>query len=365
MKVSWGLGLLFTISLLVFPAYAYPYWVKPGVYVKYAALSYEPYVQYMESQGVKERPMTMILFYNHSGALFNIHATGDVFLTFKIERDNGTHFEVAFRLTAHNVTVDVVLENGTDLPTFWNESEVVSFSAREAWWPGGVEYKIVLKSLEITGSYYIRKRDGVVIGRDGRTYGHTFLWYDPTENLEGSPYVNLTPVAPPFYLNGTIGIDKELVTYYGTFGPPIGRIVLVQRNPGPIQVCFSAGNRRVCPFGTGGHEIVGGFTYDPDSGITLAGDMLVPPTDIRATGVVYALFSDLKGCYFNEVKEDYSVYPVLQLYDTNAEFQVGEEVPFSRPGTKLKYVFYGSLVLFGLAVVLNLWRVRRHEDKRT
>ncbi len=100
--------IIFSVPVFMPQVLATPYWVKPGVYVKYAALSYEPYVQYMESQGVKERPMTMILFYNHSGALFNIHATGDVFLTFKIERDNGTHFEVAFRLTAHNVTVDAV-----------------------------------------------------------------------------------------------------------------------------------------------------------------------------------------------------------------------------------------------------------------
>ncbi|NJE31269.1 hypothetical protein E3E38_09475 [Thermococcus sp. 18S1] len=340
-------------------ALAAPYWAKPGVYVEYAALTYEPYVQYKESLGVKERPMTMILFYNHSGALFNIHATGDVFLAFRIDSDNGTHLEVAFRLTAHNVTVDVILENGTDLPAFWDESEVVSFSTRRAGWSGVVEYKIAMKSLEITGSYHIRKRDGAVIGLDGRTYGHTFLWYDPTEDIGDIPYVNLTPVAPSLYLNGTVGIDKKLVTYHDTFGPPIGRVVLVQRNPGPIQVCFFAGDRKVCPFGTGGDEIVGGFTYDPASGITLAGDMLIPPADIRTAGIVYALFSDLKGCYLNEVKADYSVYPVLQLYDTNADLGTVEEVQFNRERTPWEYAFYVLLVILGIALMNAFMGVHR------
>ncbi|WP_157727117.1 hypothetical protein [Thermococcus siculi] len=303
--------------------------------------------------------MTMILFYNYSGIPFNIHATGDVFLIFRIEHDNGTHLGIAFRLTAYNATVDVIMENGTGLPAFWNESEVVSFKANKTWWLGGVEYKIILKSLEIRGSYYIRKRDGMVIGRDGRTYGHTFLWYDPTENIDDAPYVNLTPVAPPLYLNGTLGIDKKLVTYYGAFGPPIGRVVLAQRDPGPIRVCFSAGNRRECPFGTGGSEIIGGFTYDPASGIILAGDMLIPPADIRTADIIYALFSDLKGCYFNEVNADYSVYPVLQLYDTNADFEAVEEVSFPRQEVPSEYAYYTSIGLLVLVSVIAVARRRR------
>ncbi|WP_258084311.1 hypothetical protein [Thermococcus thermotolerans] len=349
--IQWfGVLLASMLFLMTVPhVLSIPYWVKPGVYVKYAALRYEPYVQYKESLGVKKPPMTMILFYNRSGVLFNIHATGDVFLTFGIERDNGTHLEVAFRLTAYNVTVDVVQKNSTKLPVFWNESQIVSSNISKTKWPGLVEYKIHMKSLKIAGSYSIRKNDGMVIGPNGKHYGHTFLWYDPNENFgSNTPYVNLTPVASPLYLNGTIGLDKKLVTHYGTFGPPIGRVVLVQKNPSPIKVCFSVGTHKECPFGTGDNEIIGGITYDPASGITIAGDLLIPPADVRAIGIVYALFSDLKGAYFNEVKADYSMYPVLQIYDTNAEFQKAQEVPFSKAKTPWKYVFYIALTVLGI-----------------
>ncbi len=109
--------------------------------------------------------------------------------------------------------------------------------------------------LNISGEYW--KRDGMVIDRMGHVYDHTFLWYDPTENISSNePYINLSPITTSFYLNGTKGIDRDINTYYGTFGPPIGEVILVQKHPRPIRACFSLERYRDCPFGTGGGRIV-------------------------------------------------------------------------------------------------------------
>ncbi|WP_010478688.1 hypothetical protein [Thermococcus zilligii] len=343
---------------------AAPYWVKPGVYVRYAAVRYEPYLEYEKSIGTYLDPIyTMMLFYEYNGVTYQIHAKNTSFVEFKVLADNGTHLRMASRVITYNVTCTAMIKKGLDLPVFWDSSWVIRFSRGHS----GVEgfedydyYKVILRNLTISGRYWIRKSDGMVIGDDGKVYGHTFLWYDPTENLSNdTPYLNLSPIFPPQYFEGISGKDEQMKTHYGTFGPPLGYVDLYSKHPTPIKVCIvNDTEKEYCPFVAPNPFRGGGFVYDPSTGITIAGDFWLFPADLRPMGVIFAHFSDQKGLYDNTVKKSYQYFPVLQLYDTNAEFRGAETVPFSKPKTPAEYVFYGSLILVGLVIVLNAGGMR-------
>ena len=351
--------MIFLLVTLTLPlSSATPYWAKPGVYIEYAALRYEPYIQHQASAGTSpELVRTAFLTYLHNGTLYRIYAYNDTHIRFRILDEKDGYLTVGVRIEMKNVTVKVSVPSGENLSPIWEQSEVIKVEAPHT--PTGSkvrEYKVHLRSLSIVGVYRIRESDGAVFSVNGTYYGHTFLWIDPDATpKENGTFVVIPSLNWTMKVKGVSSRDEATKTYYGEFGPPVSTLSLI----GPPLVMEG-----VVEFTT---ETWGYIRYDPATGMVLSPttlSVLISP-DLSAVGIPFAAFTDERVAYDYEVNRNYVWAGLLPLYDTNAEFQVGEEVPFSRPGTKLKYVFYGSLALFGLAVVLNLWRVRRYEDKRT
>ena len=342
------LAVLMFILPLLFPlASATPYWVKPGVYIEYAAVRYEPYIQHQASAGTSpELGRTAFLTYLHNGNLYRIYAYNDTYVRFRILDEKDGYLTVGVRIEMKNVTVKVSVPSGENLSPIWEQSEVIKVEALHT--PTGSkvrEYKVHLRSLSIVGVYRIRESDGAVFSMNGTYYGHTFLWVEPDK----PPKENETFVVLPA-LNWTMRIkkvsskDEATKTYHREFGPPVGTLSLV----GPPLVI-----KGVVEFTS---KTWGGVRYDPSTGIVLSPttlSVLISP-DLSAVGILFATFNDERVAYDYEVKRDYSWAGLLLLYDTNAEFQQARKVPFPKPRTGFEFVFYGSLALLGLVVVTGL-----------
>jgi len=342
--------LLGGVLSLFSPVQAAPYWVKPGVYIEYVVTRYDPYIQYQASAGTSpELVRTAFLTYLHNGNLYRIYAYNDTHIRFRILDEKDGYLTVGVCIEMKNVTVKVSVPKGKNLSPIWERSEVIKVEALHTPMSSEVrEYEVHLRSLSILGVYRIRESDGGVFSVNGTYYGHTFLWIGP----DNPPKENETFVVLPT-LNWTMkvkkvsSVDEAKKTYYGEFGPPVSTLSLV----GPPLVING-----VVEFTT---ETWGFIRYDPATGMVLSPttlSVLISP-DLSAVGIPFAAFTDERVAYDYEVNRNYVWAGLLPLYDTNAEFQRVEKVLFPKPKTKLKYVFYGSLVVFGLVAIVRFGKM--------
>ncbi|WP_054840420.1 hypothetical protein [Thermococcus sp. JCM 11816] len=101
-----NLKLLFILLIVLigsYPVEATPYWVKPGVYVKYAALRHEKIAQKYKSGNVFLSTGDVILETN--GTYIQMSARGDTYLTFTIMGDEGDYLLMNLSLEMFNVTI--------------------------------------------------------------------------------------------------------------------------------------------------------------------------------------------------------------------------------------------------------------------
>ena len=199
-------AVLAVLILLELPVtVATPYWVRPGVYIEYAALRYEPYIQYQASAGTSpELVRTASLAYLHNGTLYRIYAYNDTHIRFRILDEKDGYLTVGVRIEMKNATVTVSVPIGESLSPIWEQSEVIKVEALHTPTVSKVrEYEVHLRSLSIVGVYRIRESDGAVFSTNGTYYGHTFLWIDPDK----PPTENETFVVLPS-LNWTMKVKK-------------------------------------------------------------------------------------------------------------------------------------------------------------
>ncbi len=354
MKLNGAKFIVLAIMLLMITSLPFssarPYWVKPGVYVEYAAMRYDPYIQYQLSQGYSTEQRTAFLVYLSHNASYRIYAYNDTYLKFTILEEIDGYLTVGVRIDMSNVTVKVTVPTGENLSPIWEQNEVIKVETIPT--PGNsgtLEYKVYLSSLRIKGVYRIRESDGAVFSLDGTHYGHTFLWIDTDPGL--APQENKTFVVFPT-LNWTMKVervsvrDKPSKTYYGKFGPPVATLSLLGS---PLVM------EGLVEFTT---QTPGGLRYDPATGMVLSPttlSILISP-DLAAIGIPFASFMDERVAYEQMVKGNPMWAGLLPLYDTNAEFQRAEEVPFSKAKTPWKYAFWGSLVLLGSIMTAKGWR---------
>ncbi|WP_054840423.1 hypothetical protein [Thermococcus sp. JCM 11816] len=211
----------------------------------------------------------------------------------------------------------------------------------------GKEGKVGIPYYVISGLYLIRKNDSSVFDLNGTFYGHTILWVDPGGD---SPRENQTFMILPgannwkAHVKSLGSMDVRLNTYFGPFGPPVSTIRLVGGDP---QL-------------PGGVEMTPAFrtsiVYDPSTGLVFVPPSTLPVAmfpDLAAIGIHFALFTDQKGMYTREHDKATNWPSGILLYDTNAQFQEVETVPFSEAGTPTKYVFYASLLLLEQSLELK------------
>ncbi|AIU70727.1 hypothetical protein TEU_10495 [Thermococcus eurythermalis] len=341
--------LMFLLALPTQLAVATPYWAKPGVYVEYAAMRYDPYIQYQLSQGYSTEQRTAFLVYLSHNASYKIYAYNDTYLKFTILEETDGYLTVGVRIDMSNVTVKVTVPAGENLSPIWEQNEVIKVETIPT--PGNFgtrEYKVYLRSLGIEGVYRIRESDGTVFSLNGTRYGHTFLWIDTDPGLV--PQENETFVVFPT-LNWTMKVEKVSVrdkpkkTYYGEFGPPTAMLSLLGS---PLVM------EGLVEFTT---QTPGDLCYDPTTGVVLSLttiSILISP-DLAAIGIPFASFMDERVAYDQMVEKDLSWAGLLPLYNTNAEFQKVQKIPFSRVQTPLRYTFWVSLVLLGSIVAVRGW----------
>ncbi|WP_297068943.1 hypothetical protein [Thermococcus sp.] len=345
-------ALIFTVwmlALLLSPAvHAAPYWVKPGVHVTYIAKRDDSYIQQQIDKGSSpEAIRTAGIVYFRNDTYYTINAYNTSTLGFEIASIKNGYATVDVVLDLKNVTVNFEVPKGSKASAFWDNDSVLNFTCRKPL--SGTKLVCIyhLKELSFQGRYKIRLDDGGVFSVNGTYYGHTFLWIDPG----ATPKENETFVVLPA-LNWTMEVkrvssrDEAQKTYYGEFGPPVATLSLI----GPPLVI-----KGVVEFTT---SIWGSIRYDPATGIVLSPttlSVLISP-DLSAVGIPFAAFTDERVAYDYEVNRNYVWAGLLPLYDTNAEFQRAEKVPFPKPKTRLEFAFYGSLVILGLVVVVGLKR---------
>ncbi|NJE31270.1 hypothetical protein E3E38_09480 [Thermococcus sp. 18S1] len=348
MKLNGAKFIVLVITLLMITSLPFssakPYWAKPGVYVEYAAMRYDPYIQYQLSQEYSTEQRTAFLVYLFHNASYKIYAYNDTYLKFTILEETDGYLTVGVRIDMSNVTVKVTVPTGENLSPIWEQNEVIKVETIPTPSNSGTrEYKVYLRSLRIEGVYRIRESDGAVFSPNGTHYGHTFLWIDTDPGLV--PQENETFVVFPTQ-NWTMKVEKVSVrdkptkTYYGEFGPPTAMLSLL----GPPLVMEG-----LVEFTT---QTPGDLCYDPTTGVVLSPttiSILISP-DFAAIGIPFASFMDERVAYDQMVEKDLSWAGLLPLYDTNAEFQGVGEVPFSKAKTPWKYAFWGSLIFLGSIV---------------
>ncbi|MCD6525090.1 MAG: hypothetical protein J7K48_08925 [Thermococcus sp.] len=327
-------------------ATAAPYWVKPGVYIKYAAMRYDPYIEHLISKGYSPYKLrTADIFYFAHNITYRILAYNDTYLKFSILDEREGYLTIGVRIDMSNVTVKVSVPEGKNLTPIWRQDEVMKIETPPT--PINFEgraYKVYLRSLTITGVYRVRKSNGAVFSLNGTYYGHTFLWVDTDPDM--TPKKNETFVVLPS-LNWTMKVekvssmDRTLKTYYGEFGPPVATLSLI----GPPLII-----KNTVEFNT---QTPDDLLYDPATGLVLSPTtltILISP-DLAAIGIPFATFLDQRAAYDDQIKEKFVWAGTLLLYDTNAEFLGVQEVPFSKAGTPWEYAFYAALTLLGAAAV--------------
>jgi hypothetical protein len=85
--------------------------------------------------------------------------------------------------------------------------------------------------------------------------------------------------------------------------------------------------------------------------------ILISP-DLAAIGIPFASFTDERVAYTQIVERNFAWAGLLPLYDTNAEFQGVERVPFSKANTPGRYAFLASLVVLGAVTGFRLRKLR-------
>lgn len=111
-----GFVLLTAFLLAMLPlslSSAAPYWVKPGVYIEYAAMRYDPYIQYKISQGTSPKLIrTAYITYIHNGTLYRIRVYDDVHVRFRVLEEKNGYLTVGVRIEMRNVTLGVSVPKG-------------------------------------------------------------------------------------------------------------------------------------------------------------------------------------------------------------------------------------------------------------
>ncbi|WP_058938284.1 hypothetical protein [Thermococcus celericrescens] len=197
-----------------------------------------------------------------------------------------------------------------------------------------------LKKLVLTGKYRIRVNDSAVIGTDGIHYGHTFLWVD-TSNPPKTGTVFSKTGDFEITFSALRSINKSMTTYYGQFGPPLASLS-TNFTKGDVSFAQRIDGRRkytlldISLYGSGPPLI-----YDPSTGIAVYPDTfgMAPYADFMALGILWAQFVDEKAAYQMMAEKDDSWGYGLVLYDTNADFEAVEEVPFPRPEVPSEYAY--------------------------
>ncbi len=354
-------SMLVTMFILIgslHSALAAPYWVKPGVYIEYIAKRYDPYFP-LVTGARPEQIHTAEIFLEVNGTLFKISAHNDTRVRFEFLNEERGYLTVRATIEMTNVTLQsTFLNNISKYPVFWNPEDVISeelipnpdYGFLDCVW-----LRVQLNKLNIFGIYQIRVRDGAVFDRNGNYYGHTFLWIEPGD----PPMTNET-----FSIRGNVtntvwktgNLNRPLMTYYGKFGPPLFSVMLTTENFKLSQRIDDNRNYTLLEVSFGGPS--GGGIYDPFTGIAIYPTAVgaAPYADFYAIGIRWAVFEDELGAYRAMKEKDSLWLSGLVLYDTNAEFQKVQEVPFSKAQTPLRYMFWVSLVLLGSIVVTRGWR---------
>ncbi|MDK2913534.1 MAG: hypothetical protein PWQ79_449 [Thermococcaceae archaeon] len=340
--------------LFVSPVYALPYWVKPGVYIEYAATRYEPYIQYRLSQG--DRPewiQTSLMVYNYSGVLYILRTFNDTIVEFRLKKE-GDYIRSNVQVTLYNVSISTTLPKDISPPVFWNESEVIETEVENSHYLGFEDwkwYRFHVKKVVISGEYLIRVKDYHVI-KGNVDYGHTMLFDDPANPLNKGDSFSLYPISIKIQ-DARIDNERVLKGRYTQFYPPTKTVVTEAYALNITQ-----------PFGKGYNilsTLMGTliYTFDASDGklITTYND----GPDLWAVGILDTQFTDEYGQYKMEVEHEEScagglVLKSFKIAGENAE----EEVSFNRPRSKAAYLFYTSLALLSLSLVLDI----RRDDKR-
>ena len=335
-------------------ALAAPYWVKPGVYIEYIAKRYDPYFP-LVTGARPEQIHTAEIFIKINGTIFRISASNDTRVIFKFLSVQKGYLTVETRIEMKNVTiVSMGLKNST-FPEFWDRNEVISTSIEPSHDAGFLDcqwLKVKLGHLTLSEKYLIRLSDGAVFDMEGRYYGHTALWVDPSR----LPGPNET-----FFKSGSVvskvynvsPMDRKMMTYFREFGPPL---IGISRTLEGFNVMQELGDGRkftLLELQVQGPAIYG--IYDPSSGLCLYpstwGLTLLP--DFGAIGIVFAVFTDELSAY--RVQKEHSTLWAsgLVLHRTNINFITARKVYFTREGTPLKYAFYFSLLLIGVILIIK------------
>ncbi|GAB6102062.1 hypothetical protein JCM16138_12850 [Thermococcus atlanticus] len=346
--------MLLAILLLTPTAMAAPYWAKPGVYIKYAAMRYDPYIKYMIEKGNPPRAInTAELMYLYRGILFRIYAKNDTNVTFRFLGEEKGYMTVALEIAMSNVTIMTIVRKDTKIPRFWDEKQVIwekiekshDVGFLDCIWP-----QVKLKTLEIRKLYRIRLSDGTVFDMNGTAYGHTILWVNTTNPpAPGSIFGKWRESVITVYNTSTP--RKSVMTYYRKFGPPVMVMLFSVPDMNLSQRVDSQRNYTffsMTVFGPSGSAI-----YDPSSGMVIApvAYALGVIPDLRAAGIVFATFTDEHSAYLALAKHDFSWASGLVLYRTNAWLGGVERLPFPKPRTQSEYVFYASLLILAVSVV--------------
>ncbi len=317
----------------------------------YVASRYDSYINYRLSHGDKPAWVTTsLMFYNYSGVLYIIKAYNDTEVIFKL-KDEGEYINSHVTVLLNNVTVMTFLPKDVSPPIFWNESELISRKTEKSHDPNFKDWEwhvFKLKRVKISGSYLIRKSDLAVI-KDGVSYGHTMLFDDPGNPLKEGETFTMYPFSvttDKITINNKKSLRWKNVTYY----PPTKTVVTKHYSFNLTQ-----------PFGRGFPvEIVQLatliYTFDASDGKLIATPNSGP--DLWAIGVLDAHFTDEYAEYRVEVEHDNSYATGLVLKSFRINERTTEEVIFNKPKTEVAYIFYGSLILVGLVIVLNAGGVR-------
>jgi len=238
-----GLALLFLLAFLIVaaPVGAYPGWVKKGTFLEYRASTY-----YTE----------VTVGYNDSGTVVYILGS-NITVTFRILNvmdDKALVNVTLYFKGSSDEPVQVEFPANSSIKPFWKQAEVIKEVDNN-----GV-YTFYLKSLEISGKYYIDVNTGWVYDVAGRKYGHTVLWDDLRPNDTFAVYNGMEiPVSRVDKLN------ISMRTYYASFNGPN---VVIHGSPVKVR---------------GGVEIFDGV-YNVNHNLCLSFEMF-PIPDLETVGI--------------------------------------------------------------------------------
>lgn len=312
-------------------ALAAPYWVGKGAVVEYVAYRDNTYINELLQKGAPpETVTTASLYYIQNGSGYMIKAYSTSYLRFKITEASADFFRVKAEVVLSNVTI---LANASS-PRFWRGEWTINSTCRNN------ECLYRLKELRITGTYKIlRKNNEVVV--DGRVYGKTFLWIDPTEPPENGTVL--------FDADGAVlrvqrleNVNKSFKTYSGTFGPPLVKLYTSKIN---INV------------GSVSAEGMNVYLYDGSDFVLLSWFGLAGIADLRAIGAVTMSLIDQR----TGREGIQTLGPTLYRFTPapQAPQNLGEQSsPLAGSGDSsyVRVAFYVMLLIVGGVLVMRLRR---------